>query len=274
MRAPMFRTMLTLTAVAALAACSDSTAPDAAARDATVTADMAVSSGEAVANDLGLLGSAERDLLGAGADAPRSASLDVNRIPSGCTQQQNGSYTCTAGSSGTVTWSRTFTFYDASGAVMAGYDPALTASINFQSTVTGTASRPGHSAQFSHSRNVTLSGLAGEETSRTWNGVGEGTRSETWTGERGTRTYSIASKDTVTDVVVNLPRSANPYPASGTIVRRVEGTASFSGENGEGTRSFERRVQVTFNGTATVPLQINDRSCTLNLDTRQVSCAE
>lgn len=253
----------------AMTACGDDplSADDRAA--ALASDDVATSTGEAIATDVALLLSAEVDAIGVGG-APMM-SLTAETAPSGCTQQSDGRFTCSSRTQGDVTWSRTFTFYDGT-TVQDGYDPVTTDSIVFETSVTGSASRGGYTAEFSRERHATLSGLDGEETQRTWNGAGASSRSETWTGDRGTRTYVVTSSDSVRNVVLNLPRAENPWPASGVVVHRVEMLATFSGAAGEGSREFSRRVQVTFNGTSVVPLLINDRECELNLATRQVSC--
>ena len=255
-------------AIVALAACGDDPV---SADQVTLLAseDVAASSGEAIALDLAVMLGAEADALG----APAGPGLSFMAVtpPAGCTQQEDGGFSCPNRAEGTVTWSRLFYFYDGT-TVQDGYDALTTDSIVFITAVTGTASRGGYTADFARDRHITLSGLDGTETQRTWNGFGSGSRSETWTGERGTRTYDVISMDSVQNVVVNLPRTSNPYPASGSMIHRVEVEATFSGTAGDGSRTFSRRVQVTFNGTASVPLTINDRSCTLNLATRQVTC--
>lgn len=265
---PKFLRVAPLAALFALAACGDDpvSADDRAAE--LVTADVAASAGEAIANDVLLLVSAEHDAMGG---MPMSPGADTPNPPERCTRRQDGAFECSDRAQGSMSWTHTFWFYDGE-TLQDGYDALTTDSIVTLTTVTGSHSRGGYSAQFSHERNATLSGLDGEETQRTWNGAGSTQRAESFTGPRGTRQYQMASQDSVKNVVVALPRETNPYPVSGQIVHRVQANGSFSGAAGDGSRSFSRRVQVTFNGTAIVPLLVNDVECELNLEARTVTC--
>jgi hypothetical protein len=116
-------------------------------------------------------------------------------------------------------------------------------------------------------RNLTVSGLAGAETSRTWNGTGtrndHGSRQETTV----TRSYSTNDNVTVSSVVVNLPRSSNPWPVSGTITRLVSGTASVTRLGVTKSFSVNRTVTITFNGTQQAAVTVNGNSYTLDLST-------
>ncbi|MFL5582998.1 MAG: hypothetical protein ACJ8AO_21740 [Gemmatimonadaceae bacterium] len=227
-----------LAALATLAACADSpTEPSAQiATDAVVAADLAAAEGEAVAADLG-------DFV----DPSFSASRTV---------------------------ARTVTYFDAAGAEMPAYDASLTASVRFDTHVDGARSGTGpnggtFTTAVHRERSRTVTGLAGAETQRTWNGTGAANDTTTHVGALNTRVYTKAVRDTATDVVVLLPRASNPYPASGQVVHHVTGKVTVTGARSE-TRTFERRVVVTFNGTAAVPVTVGSASCTLHLDTRSV----
>ena len=161
--------------------------------------------------------------------------------------------------------SRTVTFLDAQGNPQDQYDNLLTASINVVVEVAGAVERSGWAATIARSRDVTVSGLAGEETSRTWNGTAEGTVS----GSRHTdgtapREYEMSTSATIADVVVNLPRSENLWPMSGTITRIISVTIS-SGDRVE-TRS--RTAILEFNGTQFATLTIGDRVFEVDLAAR------
>ncbi len=73
-------------------------------------------------------------------------------------------------------------------------------------------------------RNLTATGLFGHNTTRTWNGSGNGTHGAFWVDSAASRTADVSYSSIFTNVVVALPRSANPYPVSGTISRAVTGT--------------------------------------------------
>lgn len=249
-------------------ACKDSTAANSSVSDSEATADLAITAGAAIATDVGLLIAGEADGMTFTTAAPHGDATLAGTV--GCSLV-DGRRVCTATSEGGLTVTRSFAFYDAAGAIQSAFDPTTTASINFQMSLNGTITRPHVTATITRERNMTLSGLAGAETQRTWNGTGAGTENSIATGDRGTRTYAGTSKDTTTNVVFALPRGEHPFPQSGTIVHRVDATATFEGAQ-SGSRTISRRAVVTFNGTANVPLELGNRSCTLNLTTKAVSC--
>src|SRR5205823_4918473 len=115
----------------------------------------------------------------------------------------SGRFTCPPISSGGLTLNRDYAFFTADPAPQSAYDAATTASANFHVTVAGV-----HVADFgadtvNRERSLTVSGLAGAETSRTWNGTGtrndHGSRTETDVK----RSYQVSDALTVTNVVVN-----------------------------------------------------------------------
>jgi hypothetical protein len=268
MRFSSIRVLTGATALLVATACSDSTAPSSRVSDNEAAVDLAVSAGASVATDLGLLMAGEADGMTFTTGAERGdAQLAAT---TGCSVV-DGRRVCSATTDGGLTLTRSFAFYDASNALQPRFDPATTASINFQMSVSGTITRPRVTSTISHERNMTLSGLAGTETERSWNGTGSGSENSTATGDRGTRTYVGTTKDTTTNVVFKLPRSENPWPQSGTIVHRTDATATFEGAQ-SGSRTIAHRAVVTFNGTSTATLQIGTRTCSLDLATKAVTC--
>ncbi len=270
----MNRTKLSTAALAALlaagaAACSDAASPAALVTDNEVTADLVAASGEAIANDVTELILNEA-FAGLPAAAPPSFSL--------------------FGSPPGVTVTRTRTCYDAANVQQAQCDPNTTASIRMTMTMDGSFTRshtgPRGSetmtAAVHRARTLVVSGLAGQETSRTHNGNGTSNDTTEFSGTRDgvtlTREVRESSNDSILNIVFNLPRSTNPWPVSGSIVRNSAGTIEISvtggtaGDRSE-TRTFQRRVVVTFPADAqgNVTIQINDRTCTLNLVTRAVT---
>ena len=269
MRTISFRRLLAgASALVVATACSDSTAANSNVSDNEATVDLAITAGDAIATDVGLLVGGEADGMMFTAAAPHGDATLAGTV--GCSIVDSRRV-FTGTTDGGLTVTRSFAFYDATGAIQSAFDPTTTASINFQMSLSGTITRPHVTATLTRERNMTLSGLAGAETQRTWNGTGAGTENSTATGDRGTRTYVGTSKDTTTNVVFLMPRSEHPFPESGTIVHRVDATATFEGAQ-SGSRTISRRAVVTFNGTAIVPLQVGNRSCTLNLTTKAVTC--
>ena len=256
-------------ALVVVTACSDATSSNPRVNDEEASVDLAISAGDAIATDLGFLMAGEADGMSFTAGATRGDAQTLGT--GGCEARPGGRRECSGTTVGTLTHTRSFAFYDAAGAIQTSFDPITTASINFQMSLSGTITRPHLTATISRERNMTLSGLAGEETERTWNGTGAGSETSTATGDRGTRVYAGSTKDTTTNVVFKLPRAENPWPQSGTIVRRMDAVATFEGAR-SGTRTIAHRAVVTFNGTENATLQVGTRTCVLNLATRAVSC--
>ena len=157
---------------------------------------------------------------------------------------------------------------NAAGATQNGYDATTTASVAIHAVITGKIERENWSAEVERIRDLTVTGLAGSETSRTWNGTGTGksTRSRHKEGTE-TRTYDVSCSSTRTYVVVNLPRAENRWPVSGTINRIC--TITITGGPNDG-KTVERNVTITFNGTQLVPMTVNGKAFVLDLKTRKI----
>lgn len=247
-----FRAAAALAALVGFTACSDkATEPD-LADNTQIEADLAVSSGDAIATEVqNLLGNEQF------AGLPGVATSAVRRF----------------GAPQDFVVSRSRTFYDAQGGAQAQFDPVTTASVRVQVTIEGTASRDSFTASVSRTRDLTISGLAGQETSRTHDGLGTSHDTLAFTGAEVTRRSVESALDSVVAVVFDLPRAANPWPVSGRIVRQVEGTVTVTRGENSGTRSYSRRIEVVFPADAqgNVTLHVGDRTCQLNLVTRRVT---
>ena len=257
-------------------ACSDGDGPASPtpADAARLNADVAVASGAAIASDLAVWSGSEAavSVAFAGGGAPSAGS---------CTRSGNVT-TCAGGREGTLQVTRTVTFLDAAGTPQQGYDAATTARIDFGVRVTGNTTDARFSSTVDRDRSLSVTGLAGSETQRTWNGNGNGRMTNTFTGAAGTRTVTAVESDTTTNVVWVVSPTRAAYPASGTVVRRMNVTTTLVGDR-SATWSVVRRVQVTFNGTARVPMQVSavtrrgttvELTCQLDLATRAVVCNE
>ena len=272
MRSPSALRLACIAGLMLVGACSDPVTPAPAVDDDLATLDMAVSAGDAIAADVGFLIDGEfGGMRMVGPLPPPPPGGDRPALD--CSIADDGRHVCTGTGPGGLSITQSFAFFDAANAIQRTFDPVTTASINFQLAVSGTVSRDGHTATITRNRNHTLSGLAGEETQRTWNGTGTGSHNGSATGPRGTRTYVMVEQDTTTNVVFALPRDVNRWPVSGSIVHRMSSTATMDGDR-SGTRTINRRAVVTFNGTADVTLQIGDHTCALNLETRAVTCPD
>lgn len=245
---PSYRLVGAAAVVLGLVACTDANVPE-GLTDGEVAEDMALSSGDAVASVVAeLIGN---EVFGGLAGA----------APAGAAQAPED-----------VEITRSRTCYDENGNVQQQCNATTTASIRIQWTVDGTRETEHLSASIHHAHDALISGLLGEETSRTHNAVGTSDDTVTITRETLTKTVAESSVDSVRNVVFNLPRSTNPWPVSGSVVRHVTATITVTGPREE-TRTVTRRIEVTFppDAQGNVTIQVGNTTCTLNLVTRAVT---
>lgn len=173
-----------------------------------------------------------------------------------------------------LTIDRQYAFFNPAGDFMEFYDPDQTAAIQAQRSVDGEIERETEYGEFSasvhHHRDLTVSGLQGDEQKRTWSGTGssEITRTQV-SDERGTRSYELNTEVQVNDVAVPTWNNSDldPWPLSGSITIHVQGTVTRNDQ----TRSFERTVMITFDGTqfATATVTGPNGSETFTIDLAQ-----
>ncbi len=195
-----------------------------------------------------------------------ATSEDANVMLTSEASLDAGSYSADA-TTGTLTWTRTVTFYDANGAVMPKYNDTTTASINYQLTESGVRVVDNGADTLSRNRNMTVSGLLGHETSRTWNGTSARTDGGYRTDTTKTRTYHVSDNATFANIVVDLPRVDHPFPMSGTVTRNVSGTGAVTKDGVTKTFTLNKTVTITFNGTRYVPMMVGTTAYTLDLVT-------
>ena len=246
----MRRGSLLLMAAVAATGCEDSTGPEALDL-ADLDLDVAVVAAEATLDDVRSM-----TLATWGIGVPFGAAAAGPEHQGGGTAPGDN-----------ISRSRTVTFYDALGAVMETFDALLTESIRIVIEMEGSVSRENWSASIERHRDMTASGLSGEETQRTWNGVGSSDVSRSrHSDENGDREYEMESDSQVDNVVVGIPRSEFPYPLSGTITRHVE-ISIINGPNGDETR--ERTVVIAFDGDNTATITIGEEVFEMDLDDRK-----
>ena len=248
--------------VAAAAACSDTTAPSAAVTattDSLITADVAATSGDAMASTVETMIGNE----GAGGFQETGASFDRQ-------------------STQDLTVQRVVTCYDSTGKAQSACHALTTDSAVIQVTVNG--SRRGtrergkdtsnYTVSVHRTQTLTITGLLGQETSRTHNGSGASHDTTTFTGTSGSGTLSEAATDSIINVVFNLPRSSNPWPVSGSLIRNSTVSASLTVAGTTQTKSTTRRAVITFPADAqgNVSITIGTNICSLNLVTHKVTC--
>jgi hypothetical protein len=226
---------LALLMTVALAACDDANGPS--ELDQALNEDVALVVADAVIEDV------QQMYLSLGGAEASEVALDVAAPPRN--------------------FSRTVEFFDADGNPQDAYNPETTASIHIVSEMSGAIERDNWTATVTRSRDMMVTGLEGQETSRTWNGTtaGTSTRSQV-TDENGTRSYEMDMTGTIEDVVRLLPRLTHPWPASGTITRHITITIT-NGPNGDEVR--ERDVTITFNNTQYATLTIDGEEYEIDL---------
>src|SRR6185503_15800721 len=209
------------TAVAAFAACNDALAP---ILDSDIAADLASSAGDAIASDVNeaILNEAFGGFSAPSAVAASPASDSVTN---------------------TFSATRTKVCYNVSGNVVT-CGPGTT-SMKITLVLDGSRTGPNFSGAVHRARTDSISGLGQGSTSRVHNARGTSNDSTSFTRDSTTRAFAEASADTVVNLTFNLPRSSNPWPVSGQIIRNVNATVTFTGKI-TGTRSISRRVVVTF----------------------------
>lgn len=260
-------------AVAALvlAACSDSSTgvnPGTIA-DSTITADVAASSGDAIATSLETM---TFDEASASLDVSSGASFDL--VPAGSPARS-------------LTFERTRTCWDANGAVVDGCSPI--SSVRKIATHVAIAGSRSGSNTTQGGATITWSGAAhrvlddtvtrtfdgSTEVSRTHDGVNTGADTTSFSSsDGGSRNMSEAFGDSVNAVTWNVPRSSNPFPVSGSIVRHDTVHVTLSKNGATVSRDVVRRIEVDFPADAqgNVSLEVNDKACTLNLVSHKVAC--
>jgi hypothetical protein len=162
---------------------------------------------------------------------------------------------------------KSYQFLDASGKPMEKFVRGTTESIRYRVQSDGSETQDNHTSVSHSLRYVTVSGFLGPN--RVWNGFGSSADTTSYKEDLSTRKYTGLSVDTLKAVTFVDERATHPYPLSGVAVRVVDYTAVSTGKQVE-TTTVHKRVVVTFNGTADVPISLGDYSCVLHLDTHKV----
>ena len=203
--------------------------------------------------------------IGAPSLGPGTGDLNPANCPFNATTQR---LECSAVTrDGSLTITRSYMFWDAANVVQNHFDPLLTAKANIKTHIEGERTGDHWSGSIVRDRDLTVTGLAGTETQRTWNGTGssEVERSRhTDSGEE--RSYNLSCTLTVTNVVIQLPSGDQPrFPVSGTITHAC--TITFEGGPRDG-QTVQRTAVVTFNGSSTATVTVGDRTFDIDLTNR------
>jgi len=113
---------------------------------------------------------------------------------------------------------------------------------------------------------MTVTGLAGVETTRTFNGTGTEDVVRSRTLDDGSEsTFDLEGSFTHEDLVVPVPGSSTKYPLSGRITRTMEVTVVNS-PKGDFTRDVT--VVVTFDGDSTATAVVDGKTYEIDLTAR------
>ncbi len=282
-RNPMLTAAAMFLAAGAVACSSDLAGPP-AIDDAQINADVAATSGEAVATQIAGF---TDNITAAGSFTMVAPSYNVNAPGYGTSGQPSfgavasncsyaaGRYSCTATTEQGLSVTRSFAFYDANGGSLQTFDSTKVESVNFHAQVDGSFQRDVvWSAGVHRTHDVTVSGLISTKPLRKWNGVGAGADTVSHIGLDGIRSLAGTAVDTVTNVVMPGKAATSQIPLSGTIVVVANYTASLQGATGTASKQVTRRVVVTFDGTVTPQLKVGTLTCVLHLDTHIVDACQ
>lgn len=251
-----------LTCAIILGACSkDATGPD--RQTPLLNADLAVVAADAAGEDVDIMREPVFFTTMAQSFAPGNGDLNPSTCTFNSTTQRLECPPVTRDNSLVVT--RSYQFRDALNSVQQAFDALLTASANIQTRIKGEKTGENWSATIDRSRDMTATGLLGEETQRTWNGTGTSNATRSRHTENGDRSYNIVCTLTVAGVVVPVGQGSDRFPLSGTITRAC--TITFVGGARDG-QTVQRTATLTFNGTQTATLTVGDKTFDVDLKTR------
>lgn len=271
----MLRTRVLAAGLLCFAAACSSSPTGSTSLDAAASLDAAIISADGTAEDVDVMTGMDGGVGNLTGSPLLSFGASILNPPTGrpgftgCSFA-SGAMRCPAENRAGLTVNRVVTLFDAQGAVQTAYDEQTTASIHIVASVSGDISHGPWTATVSRSRDFTITGLAGTETSRTVNGSGTEDVSRSRLTEGGeTRSYTVAGTFTVSNVVypVRTP-GVDPWPTSGTITRTMVMTRT-SGPNTGG--AVTRTVVITFNGTSTPDATVNGVAFTLDLAARHAA---
>ena len=164
--------------------------------------------------------------------------------------------------SGALEGTRSVVFYDADEVEQDAYDELTTEEIHIGHRVVGLIERDRFSAEIERNRMMVVSGLTGEETTRTWNGSGNSYVSRNGVLADGTeRSHTMDGSAVYANVVVPIPGTEPRYPLSGTVERSMTVTRT----SAEGTETREVSIVITFDGSQYADAVVNGEAIEIDL---------
>jgi hypothetical protein len=180
-----------------------------------------------------------------------------------------GWFGCIAYTSRGLTITRQIRFWSG-GSLALGWSPTLTDSVNHRWSRTGTFEsvlKPGKMFSINEADTASMVVTHGPPALHTWNGAGIAHDSSTYPVNGITRIFAYTAADTAAALTFTMPRSANPYPTSGSISRHLSLHVTAGGFD----KTVTRDATVTFDGSSTAVLQVGALTCNLDLTTGAVS---
>ena len=250
-----------LALVALLAACSDDpTGPD--GDNSTLNLDVASAAADATAEDVDAMATMSGELgtisfAAALSDGPPQGPGNTNGCGFG-----GARWTCPANSANGITITRSIAFFDGDGVVQEDYDALTTDMIDIEMTLDANVTRGPWTAETFRTRHLEITGLEGDEETRTVDGEGaeEISRTREGAGNSPNRSYELEGTFTIDDVVMPVGGD-NHWPLSGTVTRVYTVTRT-------GQDPVTRTVIIEFDGTATPPATVNGEPFEIDLSDR------
>ncbi len=270
----MTRTRLMTLALLATVACSDD--PTGPAAGTSLSFDVATVAADATAEDVDIMAGMDGEIGYLAGSAAITDGIPTRPGVAGC-NFAGGRFTCPRGHHADLSVDREVTFRDAAGATQTAYDALTTASIEIDVTIAGEIDRGPWDATVDRTREFTITGLAGTETTRLVNGsgtesvsgsrhVGNGNGNSGQGNGNTPRSYTLEGTTDINDVVIPVRgEGVAPWPLSGTVTRvfTITPTGTSAGD------PVTKTIVVTFNGTANVPATVDGEEFTLNLAARR-----
>ena len=180
-----------------------------------------------------------------------------------------GWFACIAYTSRGLTITRQVRFWSG-GSYALGWSATLTDSVNHRWTRSGTfesAVKPGKMFSINEADTGSMVVTHGTPTLHTWTGAAIAHDSSTYAVNNVTRIFAYTAADTASALTFTLPRTANPYPTSGSISRNLTLHVTAGGFD----KTVTRVAKATFDGSSVAVLQVGALTCSLDLTTGVVS---
>jgi hypothetical protein len=181
----------------------------------------------------------------------------------------SGWFGCIAYTSRGLTITRHVRFWS-NGSYALEWSPTLTDSVNHRWTRTGTFEsvlKPGKVYSINEADTGSMVVTHGTPVLHAWNGAGVAHDSSTYAVNNVTRIFAYTAADTASALTFTMPRTAHPYPTSGSISRNFSLHVTAGGFG----KTITRSARVTFDGSSTAVLEVGALTCSLDLATGVVS---